>query len=837
VKILGNSNHVASRVVTEAHHLLSEGLAEASYDLLVQSHIKGLRSLGLFVGLGRAALALHDGRKAERWWLKALEKDPFNPECHLGLGTARYLLGRLNEAVQGYSCALEIDPDMQAAHISLALAYLKAQCPAQALTHAEKALSREPQNTDMRLTRAAALTKLGRANDAIPDLVWLHAQGAKLGDVGLLECEVNRALGDFEAALVLAAELAEAFPTLPAPLQSFRATFANFVASASATRINDFMDGLGLPRLIARASVPAELRSSRRKTLTTDVIIPVHDGLDSLRGCLESLERHRSAFLGKIILVNDCSSPLTRGWLNKIKRERSDIQVVHTRKRSGFTRSLAFGVSHSHAKRFVALNSDCIVSEGWLERLSSAMPPKGRVALVGPLSNNAAWQSLGNIFDSNGNFAGQPLPQVAEIGHIQKRLDLLKVFGAPGSALIHGFCVLVDREIYEGLGGLDLVMFPKGYGEFQDLSLRAIDAGYELRVADDCFVGHARGRSIANDTRAELSREARSMLYKRYSAIRYLSAECSAAINPQIAFTRRRLEIIDRYFPGEVKTCQGRAKVTIHGDVASDLSGERVCIFVAFAPDGRLLPYTLRYLSELKAQGFQIVLVVNEIGPHRLPAEALSLARIVMLRDNFGFDFGAWRDAVSRIPSVWNAKLLLFTNDSIVGPFHGIDSLLSRIEQNTAPLFFATESEFAVPHFQSFFWGVKGAGMSNDVVRSFLASVVDVTEKTAAIFLYEVFFRYVCEKLGGIASFCLFPLADLTGVDSDIRPTFNPTHHLWRELLRSGFPFLKSDFCRKNSKGADATAWLTEITACGGDPMLARLHIEAVHVQRTQLSA
>jgi hypothetical protein len=490
------------------------------------------------------------------------------------------------------------------------------------------------------------------------------------------------------------------------------------------------------------------------------------------------------------------------------------------------------GISHSHAKRFVALNSDCVVSEGWLERLSAAMPSSGRVAMVGPLSNNAGWQSLGAIFNSSGNYADQPLPNVAEMGRIQKRLDLLKVFGAPTSALMHGFCVLVNRKIYDGLGGLDQEAFPQGYGEFQDLSLRALDVGYELRIADDCFVGHAKGASISSHRRAELSREARNILYKRYAALRYLSAECSCALNTQVVFTRQRFEILDRYFPGEVITHDDRAKVTMHGDVDADLGGERVCLFVSFAPDGQLLPYTLRYLSELKAQGFQTVLVLNEVGQHHLPTEALGLARVVMLRDNVGFDFGAWRDAVSHLPSVWSAEIILFANDSIVGPFHDLTQIVDRISESTAPLFFATESEFALAHFQSFFWGLKGAGLSNEAVRLFLASVMDVKDKTAAIFLYEVFFRYVCEKLGSLESFCLFPLADLTGVDSSTRSTFNPTHHLWRELLRSGFPFIKADFCRKNSTGADATVWLSEIADHGGDQMLARRHVESLYIQR-----
>jgi GT2 family glycosyltransferase len=829
---MGTGSRDRSRLVAQARGYLADGEPELAYELFLQAEREGSQTLGVFIGLGKAAMLLRDADRAEEWWMRASRKAPSNVECHLGLGTAQFHLGKLSQAVHSYRRALEVDPTLLGAFVSLAIAYLAAECPAQALAHAEQALSRAPANVDMRLTRASALIKLGRAEDAIEDLAWLYTQGAKLGEVGLLECEVNLALGDFEAALMLAAELAEAFPTLPAPLKTFRTIFEAFVTTAPAARVNDFLAGVGLPLHGTRVESTGKQRRDRRKMPTTDVIIPVHDGLDHLKACLDSLEVHRTSALGQIILVNDCSSAQTRAWLRKFGRTRPNVQVVHTRRRSGFTRSLALGLAHSRARRFVALNSDCIVTDCWLERLGAAMPLQGRVAMVGPLSNNAAWQSLGEMFDSTGNYAGHPMPSVPEIGRIQKRLDLLKVFDAPDASLIHGFCVLVDRQIHDSLGGLDASLFPNGYGEFQDLSLRALDAGFELRIADNCFVGHARGSSISDSSRRELSREARRILYRRHSALRYLSAECSAILRPQVAFTRQRFEILDRYFPAEVTLGETPAKVTIHGDAKADLSGQRVCVFVSFAPDGSLLPYTLHYLSSLKAQGFQTILVLNEVGRHSLPAEALGLARIVMLRDNIGFDFGAWRDAVARFPSVWDAEVLLFTNDSIVGPFQGFDRLVDRIAESTSPLFFLTESEFAVPHFQSFFWGVKGSGLSNQVIRAFLGSVRDLTDKAAAIFLYEVFLRQVCETLGGMGSLCLFPLAELTGVDSDIRPTFNPTHHLWRELLRAGFPFLKTDFCRKNATGADAAAWQKAIALCGGNQMLARLHIEAVQVQR-----
>ena len=816
----------------QARRHLAETRSSVAWAHFLATEWGAFRSLSVLIERGNAAIALGDAARAEVWWLRAVAKAPQKAECHLGLGAARYHLGELSQAIHSFQAALSIAPALDAARISLAIAYLALDCPAQALSQAGHVLSRAPDHIDMRLTRASAMIKLGRATDAIPDLAWLHQRSAKLGEVGLLECEVNRTLGDYESALVLAAELAEAFPALSAPVESFRTTFEEFIARAPRSRVNDFLAGVGLPQQHTHIAETGQRKRNARDRSTTDVIIPVHDGLDHLKACLDSLELHRSPSLGRIILVDDGSSDQTRAWLRGVEKDDGTVTVVQTGKRSGFTLALTLGLAHSQSRRFVALNSDCVVSDGWLERLTAAMPPKGNVAMVGPLSNNAAWQSVGPVFDAAGNFAQSSMPSASEIERITSRLDLLKVFAPPRIALIHGFCALVDRNIYDRLRGLDTDLFPQGYGEFQDLSLRALDAGYTLRIAEDCFVAHVRGGSIAAIESDALSRAARVLLYRRHTALRYLSAECSASMDPQLAILRSRVATLDRYCPVEITFASTAAKVTIHGDEQADFAGQRVCLFVSFAPDGQLLPYTLHYLARLKASGFQTVLILNQVGHHRLPPEALDLARIVMLRDNLGLDFGAWRDAAARFPSVWQAETLLFTNDSIVGPFDGFESMIDQIAARSAPVFFLTESDFAAQHFQSFFWGLKGVGVQNPVIQAFLSSVRDVQDKAATIFLYEVFLRQVCEELAGLDAFCLFPLAQLSGVDSDIRQTFNPTHHLWRELLRAGFPFIKADFCRKNATGTDAVAWLSEIALHGGDTMLARLHLEAAKLQR-----
>ncbi|WP_010139604.1 glycosyltransferase [Oceanicola sp. S124] len=821
--------------LARARRLLGEGSFAEAHDLLRNALLPTRPDAALLRMLAEAALALKAPDSAEGWWRRAIKAAPEAVEGHMGLGRLLYLQNRLGGAVESYRRALSLAPDHPGVRLSLAIALQAADCPALARDMADTALADDsladhPGSAEMRLVRARALVDLGQIDAAVEDLAWLHTSGHKLAEVGLLECEVNRQRGDHELALMLAAELCEAYPESAAPLLAFREIFADFFETAPSGRLAEFLDGLALPLPGCRLPDPP----ARGRAAPVDVIIPVHDGLEHLTDCLAALEAARCPLLGRIILVDDCSSPQTARWLAEQASARRGIQVLRTPRQQGFTGALLIGLTASSASRFVALNSDTRPGPGWLEALSAAMPEGSGVAMVGPLSNNAAWQGTAEIFDASGNYAVQQMPDPDQQQRLAAHLRFLSVMGAADTPLIQGFCVLVERAIYDDLGGLDAGLFPQGYGEFQDLSLRALDAGHGLRIATDCFVAHARGGSIGADRRASLSRAARRALYDRHTALRYLAAECSACLNPQLVFTRRRLAQVARHSDSLLDRVDTAAKVVTLGPLVPRFTGQKVCLFVSYAPDGTLLPCTRDILAALRRGGYRTVLIMAVEGDHPPPSGVEELADLVLMRANQGLDFGAWTAALTLYPELWQAGTLLFANDSVLGPLAGFDRVLGRIDASPADLVYLTDSDDSEPHFQSFFWALKNRGPANPVLRHFLTSVRDMSHKTACIVLYELFLRHVAERLAGLRAEGLFPMSVLSGVDSQIRPTFNPTHHLWRELLAAGFPFLKADFCRRNASGPDADLWLQAVELHGGDPLRFRRHVEASRLQRAR---
>ncbi len=88
---------------------------------------------------------------------------------------------------------------------------------------------------------------------------------------------------------------------------------------------------------------------------------------------------------------------------------------------------------------------------------------------------------------------------------------------------LSGFCLLVKREVYEVIGGLD-EQFGLGFFDDDDLAIRARQAGFELAVAHDLFIHHFGGRTLAGN-RVE---RAKAVQRKRTALRGQVGAACTA---------------------------------------------------------------------------------------------------------------------------------------------------------------------------------------------------------------------------------------------------------------------------------------------------------------------
>jgi GT2 family glycosyltransferase/glycosyltransferase involved in cell wall biosynthesis len=237
---------------------------------------------------------------------------------------------------------------------------------------------------------------------------------------------------------------------------------------------------------------------------SVDVVICVHDALEELRLCLWSLLVKSGRRL-RLILVDDGSGEAAARFVQAFADRHPAVTLIHRAPPHGYTLAANRGLEVSRSDYVVLLNSDTVLSAGWLERVLRYGEAHPEVGILGPLSNAATHQSVPRVRDG-GAWAVNLLPDWLTVDG----MGLLLARGAPRTdthlPFLNGFCYVVKREALEALGPFDEERFATGYCEENDYSHRARQAGFELGVVDDVYVYHAKSRSFGPDGRAELAR-------------------------------------------------------------------------------------------------------------------------------------------------------------------------------------------------------------------------------------------------------------------------------------------------------------------------------------------
>jgi GT2 family glycosyltransferase/thioredoxin-like negative regulator of GroEL len=218
------------------------------------------------------------------------------------------------------------------------------------------------------------------------------------------------------------------------------------------------------------------------------VVVPCHGQLAYTKLCVAAVLAHtRPPY--ELVLVDDASPDGTPGYLASLAGAAGPerVVVVTSAENRGFAASVNRGLAAARGDLVVLLNTDAVVTPGWLDGLAAhAAADWPRVGLVGPVSN------------------GAPAPQFVEPGYGED-LAGLDAFADRHRAARRGecapfpratgFCLLVRRAVLDRVGALD-----EGYGagffEDDDLCVRARRAGYEVRVARDVYVHHFGGRTF-----------------------------------------------------------------------------------------------------------------------------------------------------------------------------------------------------------------------------------------------------------------------------------------------------------------------------------------------------
>jgi GT2 family glycosyltransferase/lipopolysaccharide/colanic/teichoic acid biosynthesis glycosyltransferase len=236
------------------------------------------------------------------------------------------------------------------------------------------------------------------------------------------------------------------------------------------------------------------------------VIIVNYNVRQFLENALSSIERALRGMEGEVFVVDNASDD---GSAEMVRAKFPGVHLIENRENIGFSRANNQALSRARGELLLLINPDTIVQEETFRVMQAFFHSHPDAGLAGC-----------KILNPDGSFQlpcrrGFPTPWVA----------FTKIFGLstlfPGSRLlgrynltyldpeetypvdaVSGSFMMIRREVYEGIGGLDEAFFM--YGEDLDWCYRVRQAGSRVYYVHDTAIVHFKGESTRRSNIDEL---------------------------------------------------------------------------------------------------------------------------------------------------------------------------------------------------------------------------------------------------------------------------------------------------------------------------------------------
>lgn len=414
--------------------------------------------------------------------------------------------------------------------------------------------------------------------------------------------------------------------TLPVDL----VTAPEVIESASAQQLVPAPQSPAAQLLVSEVPTLARLEPHQA---AVDIVICVHNALEDVKRCLESVIRY-SRMPYSLILIDDGSNQETSQYLTEFAKSQA-ATLLRNGEARGYTFAANQGLRESRADYVALLNSDTVVTANWLDRVIACGESDPLIGLIGPLSNAASWQSVPELF-ADGDWKTNELPEGWTVGDMGRAVVECSARQFPRLGFLNGFCLVIKRAVIDEIGCFDEDAFGKGYGEENDYCLRAGKHGWQLVVAEDTYVHHLQSRSYSHERRRELSALADAALVAKHGQgiINKGVAVCHGDRVLESMRARIRVMPMRRQLIEEGKVLWEGKRVLIILPVAEACGGGNVVITEATAMRNMGVDVRLLNLNQSRAtfeQGYphNTVPVVYVEDEHSIPALAVDYDAVI----------------------------------------------------------------------------------------------------------------------------------------------------------------------------------------------------------------
>lgn len=225
-------------------------------------------------------------------------------------------------------------------------------------------------------------------------------------------------------------------------------------------------------------------------TPLVSVIIVNWNGDKIIGNCLSSLLEQNYKNI-EVIVVDNNSSDRSRDVIKSFK----NVLLVESAINTGFAKGNNIGFQKTKGKYILLLNSDVMVTSGFLSTLVNKLEENNTIGVVQPkilykenaLHENNAINSIGAYFMPTGFLYYPGYGKNYNTPKYNKSEEIFTAYGA---------CMLIRREVIDQIGLFDDDFFM--YFEETDFCMRAWLAGWKVYLQNNIFVYHAGGVSARN---------------------------------------------------------------------------------------------------------------------------------------------------------------------------------------------------------------------------------------------------------------------------------------------------------------------------------------------------
>jgi GT2 family glycosyltransferase len=237
-----------------------------------------------------------------------------------------------------------------------------------------------------------------------------------------------------------------------------------------------------------------------------DLVIPIYNSMHHVSACLNSVVNLADEKIN-VIIVDDGSDDYVHRRLLDIKYvAKKNFSLLVNQENKGYLYSANKGGFFGGGKYIIFLNSDTVLTDGFLKKVECAFHSDEKIAIVTAVSNWANWTRI-----------SWSLPEGHNIHTFSRRIEEVSS-DDPISDIYNasGFFFAVRRELFELLNGFDPI-YGKGYYEEADFCMKTLSAGYRVVVDESLYVYHSGWGSFKKSARNFNMENNKKLFMERWS--------------------------------------------------------------------------------------------------------------------------------------------------------------------------------------------------------------------------------------------------------------------------------------------------------------------------------